>query len=78
MLSVQRTGADGATQNPNIESLTCSVTVNSEIGPKSCACCQSTTAMGEKIPQPATGCDKVSNSHTSTTRVTLADSSPTV
>lgn len=58
----------GTAQNPDIESLICSVTVNSEIGPKSCASSQRATAMGEKFPQPASACDKVSNSHTSTGR----------
>lgn len=54
----------GTAQNPNIQSLICNMTVNSKIRPKSCACCQTATAVGEKFPQPAPACDKVSNSHT--------------
>ena len=64
LLGIQRTGA---AQTPNTESVICNVTVNSEIGPKSCACSQSHNYGGE-FPQPAPTCGKVSNSHTSTGR----------
>lgn len=58
MLAIQRTGTDRDCSKPKYSiSVTCTVTVNSEIGPKSCACSQ--RAIGKKFPQPAPACDKV-------------------
>lgn len=60
MLAVQRTGTDRDCLKPKyLISLTCNVTMNSEIGPKSCACSRRATAIGKKFPQPAPTCDKV-------------------